>query len=223
MMIAMVLAIAISAGPPGDGVPAKPPDAGVPDELARLREQIARDMEAVERKLRERDPGDGTQSLQRQIVENIEKLLKRLQEPPPDDDAAQSQQQPMSGQSKSQTKPQSSEPDRMTRRERREAQRRQQMARQPSPSRPTQPQPAGAQPNADPRMPTSRTTTRAAPAGFADVVKDIWGHLPESLRQDVDQYYRDQFMPRYRDLLQEYYRKLAETDQRPRRNSYDRD
>jgi hypothetical protein len=47
---------------------------------------------------------------------------------------------------------------------------------------------------------------------MADVAKDIWGHLPETLRQEVDHYYRDRFMPRYRDLLQEYYSRLAERD-----------
>jgi hypothetical protein len=47
---------------------------------------------------------------------------------------------------------------------------------------------------------------------MSDVVKDIWGHLPETLRQEVDHYYRDQFMPRYRDLLQQYYSRLAERE-----------
>lgn len=46
---------------------------------------------------------------------------------------------------------------------------------------------------------------------MSDVVKDIWGHLPETMRQEVDHYYKDQFMPRYRELLQQYYSKLSET------------
>ena len=55
-------------------------------------------------------------------------------------------------------------------------------------------------------------TTAGRPDKMADDVKDIWGHLPETLRQEVDHYYRDRFMPRYRDLLQEYYGRLAERD-----------
>ena len=51
---------------------------------------------------------------------------------------------------------------------------------------------------------------------MSDIVKDIWGHLPETLRQEVDHYYRDQFMPRYRDLLQQYYSRLAEQERRAR-------
>jgi hypothetical protein len=50
------------------------------------------------------------------------------------------------------------------------------------------------------------------PDHLSDVVKDFWGHLPETLRQEVDHYYRDRFMPRYRDLLQEYYGRIAEQD-----------
>ena len=34
----------------------------------------------------------------------------------------------------------------------------------------------------------------------------------KTLRQEVDHYYRDQFMPRYRDLLQQYYSRLAERE-----------
>lgn len=39
--------------------------------------------------------------------------------------------------------------------------------------------------------------------------KDVWGHLPEQLRQQVSQYYRQQFMPKYADLLRHYYSSLS--------------
>src|SRR5205085_6741697 len=68
--------------------------------------------------------------------------------------------------------------------------------------------PAGQQPNGGRGQPGRD----GVPDKFADVVKDIWGHLPETLRQEMDHYYRDQFMPRYRDLLQQYYSRLAERE-----------
>ena len=43
-----------------------------------------------------------------------------------------------------------------------------------------------------------------------DVYKNVWGHLPEKARQEMDQYFREQFMPRYSDLLKQYYSSLAE-------------
>ena len=48
-----------------------------------------------------------------------------------------------------------------------------------------------------------------------DVVKDVWGHLPDKLRQQVTQYYKEQFMPKYSDLLKQYYSSLANTSSRP--------
>ena len=42
-----------------------------------------------------------------------------------------------------------------------------------------------------------------------EVVKEVWGHLPDKLRQQVTQYYREQFMPKYADLLRQYYSSLA--------------
>ena len=45
---------------------------------------------------------------------------------------------------------------------------------------------------------------------LAVLYKDVWGHLPERLRQEMDLYYREQFMPRYSELLKQYYSALAE-------------
>ena len=54
-----------------------------------------------------------------------------------------------------------------------------------------------------------------APAGsnirkIADLYKDVWGHLPETLRQEMNQYSREQFMAKYNDLLKQYYSRIAE-------------
>ena len=45
---------------------------------------------------------------------------------------------------------------------------------------------------------------------LADLYKDVWGHLPDRLRQEMDLYYREKFMPRYTELLRQYYAALAE-------------
>jgi len=47
------------------------------------------------------------------------------------------------------------------------------------------------------------------------VVKEVWGHLPDKLRQQVSQYYKEQFMPKYSELLKQYYSSLANTPQKP--------
>lgn len=197
----------------------KPP-AGRDDELAALRAQIARDMQAVENKLKAGDAGDDTRGLQKQIVENIDKLMKKAQEPPSGDSAPKSDSasKPQNNPSTGNSKPGPAQ-SASTRRERRQAQRKQQPSANNSTQRAgSQPQPGTGQPT-DPVGAVGRTALRTGPAdSMADVAKDIWGHLPESLRQEVDHYYREQFMPRYRDLLQQYYLRLAETERRPGAN-----
>src|SRR5207247_6191238 len=44
----------------------------------------------------------------------------------------------------------------------------------------------------------------------ADLYKDVWGHLPETLRKEMDAYSRVEFMSKYNDLLQQYYSRLSE-------------
>lgn len=45
-------------------------------------------------------------------------------------------------------------------------------------------------------------------------VKDVWGYLPDKLRQQAMQYYKQDFMPRYAKLLEHYYSSLAEKNAR---------
>jgi hypothetical protein len=43
-----------------------------------------------------------------------------------------------------------------------------------------------------------------------DVVKELWGQLPERLRQQLLQSSADEFLPKYREELEMYFRRLAE-------------
>ena len=52
------------------------------------------------------------------------------------------------------------------------------------------------------------------PELFAEMYKDVWGQLPDRLRQEMDMYYREQFMPRYGELLRQYYSSIAEQKKR---------
>jgi hypothetical protein len=44
--------------------------------------------------------------------------------------------------------------------------------------------------------------------------KDVWGHLPEKMRQEMDSYFKERFMPRYSDLLKQYYSTIAERNKK---------
>jgi hypothetical protein len=48
-----------------------------------------------------------------------------------------------------------------------------------------------------------------------DVAKDVWGHLPDKLRQQMTQYYKEDVMPKYAEMLRLYYLSLAEKTANP--------
>jgi hypothetical protein len=183
----------------------------------KLKEQIAKDMQSAEQKLKAYDPGSETQSLQDRVIKNLDKLLELARNPPPSDQQQQQQQ------SKGQTGKQKSgqKQGQMSRRQERMQRRSQQLARNQQRGQMPQGQQDQDQQNQDqqanranPRFGGGINSGKAD--RMSDIVKDIWGHLPETLRQEVDHYYRDQFMPRYRDLLQQYYSRLAEQERRAR-------
>jgi hypothetical protein len=208
---------------PGDTVDEnkdKPKDAPAED-AEKLREKIAEDMQSAERKLKDRDPGRDTRDLQDRALRNIDKLIDLARNPPP----PPPQQPPMDGgpppmggdqkQQEGKPQPQSAQ----SRREKRDQRRKQmeQQARGGGQQPRQQPGPkegGGGQQLGDgkgqPGMAGPNSTRQ--PEQLSDVVKDFWGHLPETLRQEVDHYYRDRFMPHYRDLLREYYGRIAERD-----------
>jgi hypothetical protein len=226
------------ANPPGATEKAKAPDkdktAEQPKRLKRsedesdavedpekLKEQITKDMQSAEQKLKAYDPGEETQSLQDRVIKNLDKLLDLARNPPPSDQNQQQQQQRQQGQMGKQKSGQkqgqmSRRQERMMRRQQQERlARNQQKGQMPQGQQDQDQQDQNQQANrANPRFGGGNTSGKADK--MSDIVKDIWGHLPETLRQEVDHYYRDQFMPRYRDLLQQYYSRLAEQERRAR-------
>lgn len=45
-----------------------------------------------------------------------------------------------------------------------------------------------------------------------DVIKNVWGHLPDKLRQQASEYYKQELMPRYAELLRLYYSSLVDKE-----------
>ena len=49
---------------------------------------------------------------------------------------------------------------------------------------------------------------------IADLFKDVWGHLPQKERQEMDAYARERFLRKYEEILRQYYRTISEQDRR---------
>lgn len=220
--IATLISATIAKGsdPPGQGGDKQVRDPTA--EMNRIRDQIALDMQSAENQLKTPNVGPETQHLQERALRNIDRLIELLRNPPPSNNQdsspmSQKNSQPQGGQQAGQQ----SQPTSSGQRSRRE--RRQQQTRSGQSNQQTNPHAAGQAPTPvagqAPRSGVAQPTRpNAQVEAIADMSKDIWGHLPETLRQEMDQYYRDRFMPRYRDLLKEYYNRLAEQDRGSRRD-----
>jgi hypothetical protein len=154
--------------------------------------RITKNMRASEERLDQKDPGEGTQQIQRDILKDLDALIEQKRR-------EQQQQQSARGSSSS----------RDERRQQARNQRRMsnQMTQSQAMSRQDQLQPmanrGGGMKDSSERM-----------SKIADLYKEVWGHLPEALRQEMDQYAREKFMAKYGDLLKQYYTTIAEKGHR---------
>jgi hypothetical protein len=201
-------------------------------DVAKATETIVRDATAAGKRLAEKDPGDSTQKHQQDALKNLDALIRKAQEPPPppkQDDASPSPKKDgkegnpppkdntgMGGMSKSPAGGPQQQGGSSARREQRQKNRQAQGGGTQTAR--TTSQQMGTEPRLD-RGGTAGRPASAEPKGLPpripDVYKDVWGHLPEKMRQEMDLYFREQFMPRYSDLLRQYYSSLAERSGKP--------
>jgi hypothetical protein len=147
---------------------------------------IARSMRLVEGLIDETESGEKTQQIQAEIIADIDSLLKR----------AKKKCQSCASQCQS------------------VAQR-----------KPTQP-PKKSKPKEGSPKPKKATTSNVK-AGHAEgempdmaemmaVIKQVWGELPEKERQEMLQSSVEEFLPKYADMIERYFKRLAEDRKEPR-------
>jgi hypothetical protein len=81
----------------------------------------------------------------------------------------------------------------------------------PGPPKPGQ---GGANPGAASATTSQRGDLAANLAATAELVKELWGHLPERQRQQILQPLSEEFLPQYATEIEEYFRALADPDRR---------
>lgn len=93
--------------------------------------------------------------------------------------------------------------------------------KQPTPAAQTAKADMAKEPGGAAGAPADKKTDRppppiSSPLPLADAVaKEVWGHLPERLRLQMTQHYREEFMPRYAGLLRQYYSSLSSSPSGP--------
>jgi hypothetical protein len=162
--------------------------------------RISKNIDSTKDRLAKKDAGDGTRQLQRDIVKDLDALIERSNRQQ-QQQRQQQQDQHQSGQSSNSRQQRNQQ---ASQRRNSSQQKRQASSQKTAQSGQAQQQANGQKPGA------GGAGGKKSDAPNADLYKDIWGHLPETLRKEMDAYARVEFMSKYNDLLQQYYSRLSE-------------
>jgi hypothetical protein len=198
-----------SPAPPADAVLLKPagqnPDAKrplAPGDLDLLRslekqsapsqpeenplERVDQRMRDVQGRLAKSDPGVETQDLQKSIVDDLQALIEQIQKGGgcPSCGAAQCTKH---GKQKRQTSSQ-------------------------QPGQQSKPSP-GSEPKEGQVTARPGAVSDEHKAADTRIVRNVWGHLPEKLREEMQQASQDSGLPKYRSLIELYFRAIAEQNE----------
>jgi len=186
------------------GRPGEPPDDADDELQRRLRRELGRAAEAedehpvltiarlmrdVQQRIAGTDSGPETRKLQKQILSDFDELLKQARK------------------ARRQSKPAGGQPQQLSSR-RPVGQPRQQAGN------------GGRKPSERPATASSRRPTgngRARPPDMQQmrqVLKQLWGELPQREREQMLQLPVEEFLPKYEQLIEEYFRRLSEEKQR---------
>ena len=159
-------------------------------------------MDRIEARLRSKRTGNETQDLQRRVLKDLDAMIDMARQ-----QAEQQQQQQQQNQQRQQNQQQQ--------RGQQNSQDGQQPQQQPGGQR----QGSGADQAGQRSSSNQLDSTAAIEQGTAAaaelaqrrvVIRQIWGHLPARLREQVLNQSDEKFLPQYEDLIREYFRALAE-------------
>jgi len=147
---------------------------------------IARSMRLVEGLIDENESGEKTQQIQAEIITDIDSLLKRAKK--------KCQSCASQCQSVAQRKP----------------------TQQPKKSKPKEGSTSSKPATMSNVKPGQGEGQMPDMAEMMAVIKQVWGELPEKERQEMLQTSVEEFLPKYADMIERYFRRLAEDRKEPR-------
>lgn len=169
---------------------------------------IVERMRAAQQRLLKTETDKETRELQTQIVKGLDELIEKLKnQPPPKSNQNQQPPPPMGDNDQNmpprgsaQPKPQNSE-------------------KQGSGAEKQQPGAASNQSQGEKSRQSSNPAgqqrlSAEEEAARQRMAKDVWGHLPPALRQELLNVYSEKFLPKYDELVRKYYEALAEQNRK---------
>ncbi len=153
-------------------------------------ERVISGMRDAQKRIEERNTGAETRTIQEDVVKNLEKLIELAQ------------QQQQAGSSAQQQQPdENSDAD-----------------REQQPQETAAPPPAGDRDrpgeNSRPQERPGSPRNKDARFEFRTLTREVWGHLPEKVRQRLSNRDTDKSVPKYSDLVYRYFEALAEESRR---------
>ena len=140
-------------------------------------------MRSAQQSIEQQDTSRKTRDLQKQVIKDLETLIKLARQRPPNSDPSQSQPRSPSQQRKKQK----------SKTEKSHAQKDKKDQSPDSEDR-----------NDSEKDNQAKFARRRLRPG------DIWGHLPSKLREKLQQHYNENYLPQYDDLVRRYFQALAE-------------
>jgi hypothetical protein len=189
------------------------PDQPEQDEKEVL-QRVGKNMRSVEERLGNKELNEGTRQLQEDILKDLDSLIRMSQQQDNNDSSSDSSSSPDMGSKPSGSRQQGKQQAKSGGRR----QQKNQMAkgRQKSGGQMQNGKDGGQQQD---QMANNQGGNEGGGGGRsgdgpdknADLYKDIWGHLPEALRAEMNAYSNPQpFMNKYDDLIKKYYTTIAE-------------
>ncbi|HVX63666.1 MAG TPA: hypothetical protein VHC19_23795 [Pirellulales bacterium] len=148
--------------------------------------KLERKMREVEGRIAGNQSDDITQRMQNKIAAELERLIKQMRK----------RKKSSSSSSSSQQEQQTAEREKVD---------------QPEPGKSGGQETASNNPAKDSSdVMGSRKAAKPEAAQLDEALKDIWGQLPPHLRQQMEQYAKEELLPKYELQIEEYFRALAE-------------
>jgi hypothetical protein len=144
---------------------------------------IAEQMRSAEGMIRRTESGPATQDLQDRIVADLDELIKQARS------------------CCKQSSPSQCDPNQVAARQR---------VSQPKPPGAGNPKPGSTPVSESNAKPGSAEERRPDMGEMRDILKRLWGQLPERQREQMLQLPVEEFLPKYQQLIEEYFKRLAE-------------
>jgi len=167
--------------------------------------KIKQGMNQAQRLLLAGDTSGRTAGVQQQVISDLDELIRQAEK-----QCAQCQQAASSGaQGKQQSQRSQPKPGQQAEGGKQPGQQGPD-ANKPSASKPSQ---QGSQQSAAATGAGSADSTANRPP--AELMKEVWGRLPQRMRERMLESSSDEFLPQYRDAIEKYFEKLAEEPDQP--------